>query len=71
MWIMDNERIHKTSKVIDWIKMLELIVFTIPPYSPELNKVEQSFGNLKKNMSFRNLNIKDFKKVIVEEIQKL
>ena len=51
--------------------MLKLTVLTIPPYSHELNKVEQSFGNLKKNMSFRNLNIKDFKKVIVEEIQKL
>ena len=48
MWFMDNARIHKTSKVIEWIKILKLIVFTIPPYSHELNKVEQSFENLKK-----------------------
>ena len=68
---MDNAKIHKTSKVIEMIKMLNLIVFSIPPYSPELNKVEHVFGTLKKNISYRNLNAKEFKHVIIEEIEKL
>ena len=68
---MDNAKIHKTLKVIELIKKLKLIVFSIPPYSPELNKVEHVFGSLKKNISFRNLNAKEFKQVIIEEIQKI
>ena len=68
---MDNAKIHKTLKEIELIKKLKLIVFSIPPYSPELNKVEHVFGSLKKYISFRNLNAKEFKQVIIEEIQKI
>ena len=43
------------------IKEHKLVVFTIPPYSPELNKIENTFGRLKNRISFQNLNSKDFK----------
>ena len=61
---MNNARIHMTDKIVKIIKEHKLVVFTIPPYSPELNKIENTFGRLKNRISFQNLNSKDFKHVI-------
>ena len=45
---MDNVRNHRTDKIVKMIKEHELVVFKIPPYSPELNVIENTFGRLKK-----------------------
>ena len=45
---MDNARIHKTNKIVKLIKDWRLVEFTIPSYSPELNKIEHTIGLLKK-----------------------
>ena len=63
---MDNARIHKTQNVIQLIKK-SIVWFSFPPYSPELNKVENTFGRLKNKISFKNLNSKDLRHVIIEE----
>ena len=68
---MDNARIHKTDKIIKLIKENEWVVSTFPPYSPELNKIEHTFEVLKNKIAFQNLNAKDIKHIIVEEIKKL
>ena len=52
---MDNARIHKTDKIIKLIKENEWVVFTFPPYSPELNKIEHTFGVLKIMIALQNL----------------
>ena len=67
---MDNARIHKTDKNNKANKN-QLIVFRLPPYSPELNKIEHTFGVLKNKIAFQNLNTKEFKHTIIEEIKKL
>ena len=61
----------KQKKVINLIKENNLVFFTIPPYSPELNKVENTFGRLKNKLSFKNLNCKEFRHTIIEEIKRL
>ena len=53
LYIMDNARIHKTDKIVLLIKDWRLIVFTIPPYSPELNKIEHTFRRLKIEFHFK------------------
>ena len=68
---MDNARIHKTDKIIKLVKENKLIVFTFPPYSSQLNKIEHTFGTLKNKISFQNLNTKEFKHIIIEEIKKI
>ena len=68
---MDNAKIHKTERIISLIKENSIVLFTFPPYYQELNKKENSFGQLKTRISFSNLNWKDFKKVIINEISKL
>ena len=44
---MDNARIHKTEKVINLIKQNNFVLFTFPPYYPELNKIENTLGESK------------------------
>ena len=68
---MDNARIHRTDKIASMIKQNKMVVFTFPPYTPELNKIENTFGRLKNKISFQNLYNKDFKSIIIEEIKKL
>ena len=41
-----NANIHKTKKVRIIMKKFNWVVFTIPPYSPELNQIEHKFGIL-------------------------
>ena len=69
--IYDNASIHKTKKVRIIMKKLNWVMFTIPPYSPELNQIEHTFGILKVRIAKRNFNIKEFKEIIREEIIKL
>ena len=69
--MLDNENIHKTKAVKQLIKKLKWIAFIIPPYSPELNQIEHTFGILKTKISKRNFNAKCFKQIIKEEIVKL
>ena len=56
IFVYDNAAIHKTKKVKLLVKKLKWIVFTIPPYSSELNQIEHTFGILKQRISKRNLN---------------
>ena len=67
--MMDNARIDRTYKVTKLVKDLKLIALTIPPYSPELNKIENTFGTIKNKLSFKNLNIKQLKQLAIEEIK--
>ena len=53
--MFDNARIHKTKEVKLLVKKLGWVVFTIPPYLPELNQIEHTFGILKSKMSKRTL----------------
>ena len=50
---MDNARIHRTDKIKQLLKIYEVVAFTFPPYSPELNKIEITFGRLKNKLSFK------------------
>ena len=68
---MDNARIHRTDKIASIIKQNKMVVFTFHPYTPELNRIENTFGRLKNKISFQNLNSKGFKSIIIEEIKKL
>ena len=44
---MDNARIHRTDKIASIIKQNKMVVFIFPPYTPELNRIENIFGELK------------------------
>ena len=48
-----------------------MVVFAFSPYPPAFNKIKNTFGRLKINISFQNLNSKDLKSIILEEKRKL
>ena len=66
-----NADLNKTKSAKELLKKLELVAFTIPPYSPQLNKVEHYFGTLKTKLAHRNLANRDLISIIIEEIKKL
>ena len=69
IFVMDNATIHKTPLIQGKIKELKMVTFTIPPYSPELNKIEITFGIIKNKLSKCNLNSKDFKMLVIKHIE--
>ncbi len=48
--IMDNAKIHKTEKTRKLIENAGCKLTFLPPYSPDLNPIENFWGNLKKNI---------------------
>ena len=69
--MFDNASIHKTKKVNFLVKKLGWVVFTIQPYSPELNQIEHTFGILKSKISKKNFNRKTMMHIVKEEILSL
>ena len=67
--MFDNASNHKTKEVKFLVQKLVLVVFTIPPYLPEINQIEHTFGILKSKMSKRSFNAKTIKQVAKEEIK--
>ena len=55
IYILDNARIHKVEEVYRMMQKYQMQVFSMPPYSPELSRIEKTFGILKNNISKRNL----------------
>ena len=46
--MQDNAPIHSAKKVQDWLTRHGIIVLDWPPYSPDLNPIEQLWYHLKK-----------------------
>ena len=71
IYILDNARIHKVEEVYRMMQKYQMQVFSMPPYSPELSRIEKTFGTLKNNISKRNLWSKTFYTILKEEIQRI
>ena len=66
---MDNARLHKTEGIVIFIKDHGIVILFFPPYSPELNRIENTFRRMKNIISFNNLNSKELKEIIIEQIK--
>uniref|UniRef100_A0A1X7UKH8 Tc1-like transposase DDE domain-containing protein n=1 Tax=Amphimedon queenslandica TaxID=400682 RepID=A0A1X7UKH8_AMPQE len=56
---MDNASIHHVDEVIDKIESTGAIVQFLPPYSPDLNPIEEAFSKVKANLK-KNESLIDF-----------
>ncbi len=45
--IMDNLRVHHADIVIEFLEQHKIRFFFLPPYSPELNPIEEAFSKIK------------------------
>jgi putative transposase len=49
--ILDNARVHKTKELLEYCKRHKIHLLFLPPYSPDLNKIEKIWGAIKKIFS--------------------
>ena len=65
--IMDNCSIHHTQEVVSLIEEIGVIVHGLPPYSPDLNPIEEPFSKVKYNFKYleRIMNINDLETIIL------
>lgn len=49
--IMDNARFHKSDKTVELIESAGCRVLFQPPYSPDLNKIEPMWANIKQRLN--------------------
>ena len=45
--VMDNASIHHTTEVVQALESLGLLIYFLPPYSPDLNPIEEAFSKVK------------------------
>ena len=51
--IVDNAKWHLTKDVMNFIKIKQIRLIRLPPYSPELNPIEQYWKNIKQWLGTR------------------
>ena len=70
----DNYPIHKSRTTCDWLSDNEVPVLQWPPYSPDLNIIENIWGRVKKRIisaSPRIETVTEIKKFVVKEWQEI
>ena len=45
--VMDNCSIHHVQPVLDTLKQMGILVLLLPPYSPDMNPIEEMFSYIK------------------------
>jgi transposase len=60
-FMQDNAPIHSAQKVQDWLKNHEIPVMTWPPYSPDLNPIENAWNKLKNTIYTIDPELKNMK----------
>jgi len=64
--IIDNARWHLTKEILIYARKNKIKIIRLPPYSPELNLIEQYWKNIKQHLAtklFTN------KKQLIKELQ--
>lgn len=63
--VMDNVSFHKSDKVIELVEKCGAQVIFLPPYSPELNPIEEMWSKIKTSLRKESARcMKTFKKAI-------
>jgi len=71
VFILDNAKVHVSKKAKNHFKLKGYPILTLPPYSPELNKVENTFNLLKMQLKKQNLYKKRLEYVVAHAITNL
>ena len=70
--ILDNFRTHHAKKVREEAEKLNISLVYLPPYSPDLNPIENVWKSVKRVVSEKSpLDVKELKKTIAKAFKKL
>ena len=60
--VLDNASWHRSKKAVKYAEKLGIVLYFLPPYSPELNPIEQLWKWIKLNVTYRlHLDMDDLK----------
>ena len=70
--LFDNDPKHKSNKSMNFLSKNKIKFIDFPPYSPDLNPIENIFSILKQNIQKHKKDItrQNFDKIIIEEWNK-
>ena len=68
--VLDNAKIHKAQIVMEYCLQNEIILVYLPPYSPQLNPIEDLWRLLKKELANRALKTLDYLYELTEKTLK-
>jgi putative transposase len=71
IFILDNARVHSNKKIKSYYNAKKLTLIGLPPYSPELNPIENLFNEIKQQIKLKPLVNKQFEYIIAETLQNL
>ena len=57
--VMDNASIHHVDKVVEFLEDLGVLVYFLPPYSPDFNPIEELFSKVKYVMKANEVYMED------------
>ena len=70
--ILDNFRTHHSKKVREEAEKLNISLVYLPPYSPDLNPIENIWKGVKRFVSENSpLNVEELKKIVAKAFKKL
>jgi putative transposase len=58
--VLDNAKIHKAQIITDYCSQNKIVLVYLPPYSPQLNPIEDLWRLLKKELANRVLKTLDY-----------
>ena len=56
LYILENCSKHHRPEVVAFLRDIRVIVHFLPPYSPDLNPIEEAFPKVKTTEKFRSTN---------------
>ena len=57
---MDNASIHHAHQIVESLEDLGVLVYFLPPYSPDLNPIEELFSRVKSVMRANEYVLEDY-----------
>ena len=63
--VLDNCSIHHCTEVVESLKGIGVLVHFLPPYSPDLNPIEQAFSKIKIELKSIEQEIEDIETAVL------
>ena len=71
VFVFDNAKVHVSDEAKKFYRNFEIMVLNLPPYTPEYNKIELVFAQLKGIIKKKNLLNKQLEYIVAEAITEL
>ena len=71
VFVLDNAAVHVSDYAKKYYERMDFSVLTLPPYTPEYNKIEKVFAQLKHRLTLKILHNKHLEYIVAQTIREL